>query len=207
MKNFLKYLKAILFADDSTAYGLPKSLSTLVRNTQDNLNKLNDWLCVNKLSLNILDKTNFIVLSLKPLTDPINIEINGTRVNRELSTKFLGVYIDQTLNWGEHCKNCNVLNAFRILFSNRSANESIAGVSTYTHTGNLFSRNKILKLGDIYRLHLGEFMYSQIHNIGPTISLFHYAKIMKSTHTIHAKHHLYHRVGKQATSFLYAAPE
>ncbi len=102
LPNTLKYLRAILFADDSTVYGSSKSLSTLVRNTQDDTNKLNDWLCANKLSLNI-HKTNFIVFSLKPVTDPINI--NGTRINREFSTKFLGVYIDQTLNWGEHCKN------------------------------------------------------------------------------------------------------
>ncbi len=254
LPNSLKYLKAILFADDSTVYGSSKSLSTLVRNTQDDLNKLNDWLCANKLSLNI-NKTNFIVFSLKPSTDPVNIEINGTRINRELSTKFLGVYIDQTLNWGEHCKKCkmklssslHVLNSFRNLFPTelllklyysffyhhitygillwgsaakchlnsietmqKKAIRCIAGVSTYAHTGNLFSRYKILKLGDIYKWNLGEFMYSQIHNIGPTISLFHYEKNsdVHSYYTRQAEqvHHLYHRTGKQAISFLHAAP-
>ena len=86
-------------ANQATVYGPSKSLSTL----RDNLNKLNDWLCANKLSLNI-NKTNFIVVSLKPLTHPVNKEINGIRIKRELSIKFLGVYIDQTFNWGEHCK-------------------------------------------------------------------------------------------------------
>ncbi len=78
-------------------------MSTLVKNTQDDL-ELNDWLCANKLSLSI-NKTSLIVFSLKSLTDPINTEIHGIRINREPSIKFFGVYIDLTLSLGEHCKN------------------------------------------------------------------------------------------------------
>ncbi len=81
-----------------------------------------------------------------------------------------------------------------ILFSNsfesmqKKAIRCIAGVSTYAHTGNLFSQYKILNLGYIYTLHLGEFMYSQIYNVGPTIGLFRYEKkITMSTYTTHVK--------------------
>ena len=106
LPNSLTYLKAILFAHDLT-YSLwilsPHEHFNLVRNTQDDL-ELNDWVCANKLSLNI-NKTNFIVFSFKRLTDPINTEIHGTRINREPNIKFLGVYIDHTLSLGEHCKN------------------------------------------------------------------------------------------------------
>ncbi len=53
-------------------------LSTLVRNTQDDLNKLNDWPCPNNLSLSKQDYVLFIVCRFKLLTDLINIEINAS---------------------------------------------------------------------------------------------------------------------------------
>ncbi len=64
LPNSLKYLRTIIFADDLTVYGSSKPLSTLVRNIQDDLNKLNDSLCATNLSLNI-NKTN-LVLYLAP---------------------------------------------------------------------------------------------------------------------------------------------
>ncbi len=78
--------------------------------------------------------------------------------------------------WGSAAK-CH-LNSIETM--QKKAIRFIAGVSTYAHTGNLFSPYKILKLGDIYKLHVGEFMYSQIYNIGPAISLFHYEKKTKT---------------------------
>ncbi len=63
----------------------------------------------------------------------------------------------------------------------------IAGVNTYAHTGNRFSRYKISKIGDIYKLHLGEYMYSQIHTISLLLACFTTKETMMSTHTIYVK--------------------
>ena len=59
--RFTEIQKIIIFLDQE---------STLVRNAQDDLNELNYLFCVNKLSITI-NKTNFIIFGLKPLTDQL----------------------------------------------------------------------------------------------------------------------------------------
>ena len=43
-------------------------------------------------------------VSLDLFNSGLNIELNGTPINRKDHTKFLGVYIDQNLNWNVHIK-------------------------------------------------------------------------------------------------------
>ena len=65
------------------------------------LDKLNGWFAVNKLSLNV-SKTNFIIFGNKKQTKNVDILINGEKIDRVYVTKFLGVIIDHKLNWKEH---------------------------------------------------------------------------------------------------------
>ena len=68
---------------------------------------VDDWLIANKLTLNV-SKTNFILfrppngkeLQVKPV-----VSIRGKQLEKVLSTKFLGVYVDQHLSWKTHMKN------------------------------------------------------------------------------------------------------
>ena len=72
----------------------------------DNINKdlknIQEWLCCNKLSLNIL-KTHYMVFTPKnKCIDDVDIRINNVKIGRVYVTKFLGVQIDSQLNWKNH---------------------------------------------------------------------------------------------------------
>ena len=61
------------------------------------------WLHANKLSLNV-KKTHYVIFKpgRKVVTPTLNICINNTIVQQELSTTFLGVVLDSNLSWNLH---------------------------------------------------------------------------------------------------------
>ena len=70
----------------------------------DNMHTLVDWLRANRLSLNI-GKTHYIVFSPKSKSPPdLNIRINNIGIDRVRECKFLGIIIDEKLNWKSHTK-------------------------------------------------------------------------------------------------------
>ena len=76
-------------------------LSTVINNE---LNCIIKWLNANRLSLNI-DKTNFVIFRPKGKNEECpTIHINGTSILEVGYAKFLGVIIDNKLNWLEHIK-------------------------------------------------------------------------------------------------------
>ena len=83
----------ILFADDTNLFRSGHNLNILCGDISAELDKLDNWFSVNKLSLNI-NKTNFIVFSGKKEVNYVNIRINNTNIERVYSTKVLGVIID-----------------------------------------------------------------------------------------------------------------
>ena len=70
------------------------------------LQKVSEWLRANKLSINI-GKTNFLLFHKScdkdnlPLKLPI-LEINNVPIKLISATKFLGVQIDENINWTQH---------------------------------------------------------------------------------------------------------
>ena len=105
----------LIFADDTNVFVTGKDLNHMVDIINKELNKLTEWMNVNKLSLNVT-KTNFMIFRSKHRKAVFsnNIKINGTDIDRVESTKYLGVYIDSKLNWSKHinfikgknCKSC-----------------------------------------------------------------------------------------------------
>ena len=59
------------------------------------------WFSVNKLSVN-LSKTNYILFRNRSADTDLNICINTINVTRVQSSKFLGIIIDENLNWKPH---------------------------------------------------------------------------------------------------------
>jgi hypothetical protein len=90
---------AIHFADDTTLYhrGTDLKLMELVANEQ--LRKVDQWLCVNRLSLNI-KKTTYMIFANKNISN-IDISIRTNTINRVNKHKFLGVIIDEKLKFSE----------------------------------------------------------------------------------------------------------
>ena len=76
-------------------------LSTVINNE---LSIVMKWLNANRLSLNI-DKTNFMIFRPKGKNEiSPSININGSIIKEVASAKFLGIIIDNKLNWLEHIK-------------------------------------------------------------------------------------------------------
>ena len=68
------------------------------------LEKLDIWFRVNKLSRNV-NKTNFIMFTNKKQLRPtVNMILNGKNIEQVSYTKFLGVIIDENLTWRKQIK-------------------------------------------------------------------------------------------------------
>jgi hypothetical protein len=104
LANFSTILSAILFADDSNLFISGPDLNTLETQLNIEMPKLVQWLRANRLSLNI-KKTHLMIFGLKrhSSTKNINVMINNQKLDVVLSSKFLGVIIDNNLSWKEHC--------------------------------------------------------------------------------------------------------
>ena len=64
------------------------------------------WLRSNKISLKE-DKTKLVLFSpkRKQITKHLNFQISGQKNEISTRVKYLGIQIDQHLNWNEHIKN------------------------------------------------------------------------------------------------------
>ena len=100
-----------MFADDSNLFYSHKKLQTLELTINNELGKIHEWLCANKLSLNI-KKSNFTLFHppQKKLNATIILCLNDKTLSQIKSTKYLGVLMDCRLNWKEHVHNiCKTL--------------------------------------------------------------------------------------------------
>ena len=82
-------LKNFLFADDTNIYLEDKNLENLQDVMNHELKKLFEWLCINRLSLNI-SKTNFVVFyAINKIKFPITILINKQAIEEVKFVKYL----------------------------------------------------------------------------------------------------------------------
>jgi hypothetical protein len=102
LPNFSSKLTSILFADDSNLFSDSSNLPDLQSKINEEMPKLVEWLKANRLSLNI-GKTHLMIFSPKKHINPnIEICINGRVLDIVTKTKFLGLILDNKLNWKAH---------------------------------------------------------------------------------------------------------
>ena len=103
IENCSNIVSMILFADDTNIYHSHTCLKTLNDIMQIEINKIADWLIVNKLSINI-KKTRIILFKSpkKRLNHSVTISINNKPIDEVKSISFLGVNIDEHLTWKKH---------------------------------------------------------------------------------------------------------
>ncbi len=101
----LKKCKSILFADDTTVYISGKNIRDLKASIKQDLEVLIDWFRANKLSLN-LNKTNFMLFRPKGKKSDFDISLSfeNTEIMQVKATKFLGIFLDECLNWDAQVK-------------------------------------------------------------------------------------------------------
>ena len=106
IQNCSDFFKYILYADDTTLFNPLNNYSNsnddeLINNE---INKVQNWLCANKLSLNI-KKTKFMIFhtNQRKLEDKIpKIQINNVPIEHVKEFNFLGITLDENLTWNCH---------------------------------------------------------------------------------------------------------
>ena len=102
LANVCKQTVPFLFADDTNLFKNGNDINSIVESLNSELSDISLWLKINKLSLNI-KKTHYMIFTTKrKIIEFLDIKIDGTNIERVDDTKFLGVYIDEKLNWKKH---------------------------------------------------------------------------------------------------------
>ena len=96
----LNHCNDIQFVDDTTIYKGHRSMRYLKWCIEMDLQNISDWFKANKLTLNI-SKSVYMIFSRKNHTD-IDLRLGDNKLPKVTTTKFLGMWIDQNLNWNEH---------------------------------------------------------------------------------------------------------
>ena len=91
------------FADDTNLLCSSKDPKDLRKKLNEDLRLLYEWLCSNRLSLNV-SKTEFIIFkpAKKVLRDRITLRLNGVTLFESRKIKYLGLIMDDKLSWKHH---------------------------------------------------------------------------------------------------------
>ena len=153
--NFFKYS---LYADDSVLYASGKDLPLLINTVNNELKNVNDWLLANKITLNT-KKSHYMLFGNKRRTIQYNqlssIKINEIQITKVADTDFLGVTINEKLEWSQHIRNVSnqisKLNGILFLTRHLLTRETLKNIYltlvnphiTYCHTvwGNTYKKH------------------------------------------------------------------
>ncbi len=91
------------FADDTIILFSNKNPRVITKTLNNELKHIFEWLCANRLSLNV-SKTEFIIFRppRADLNHRIILKLNGTRIFESKKIKHLGVILDDRLRWNHH---------------------------------------------------------------------------------------------------------
>ena len=98
LPNITNKCNFTLFADDTTLTFKSHKLNDLEKEINSTLVLICDWLCGNKLVINI-DKTKLILFHRTRVKHKLNIKINNIAIKQSTNFKFLGILIDENRNW------------------------------------------------------------------------------------------------------------
>ena len=100
LPNISEKLTFFLFADDTNIYYESKDLEELEKTVNEELKKLSLWLNINRLALNVA-KTNFVIFRspLKKSKRNVTLLMNKKALQQKDHVKYLGVLLDEHLNW------------------------------------------------------------------------------------------------------------
>ena len=103
LNQAIKFCKVHHFADDTNLLHFNKSVAKLNKLVNLDMKNLTVWLNANKTSLNV-DKTELVIFKhqRKKLDTEIKIKLNRKRLYPSQSVRYLGMKIDQNLNWKDH---------------------------------------------------------------------------------------------------------
>lgn len=108
-----------LYADDTSILISDKSNNSLEEKCNGLLSSLYDWFCMNSLHLNAEKTLSIHFHNRQKQVPPIHVNINNKVIENVSCVKFLGLYIDECLDWKRHCETViSKLNSVSYLFRN-----------------------------------------------------------------------------------------
>ena len=87
-----------LFADDTSLTLSNSNIKPLEKDVNSEVKKINDWMCLNKLSINFA-KTEFLLITKQRNNVDFNITMYNHKIERKSHVKYLGVITDDALLW------------------------------------------------------------------------------------------------------------
>ena len=98
--------KFILFADDTSLHFSCDNVQVIEDTVNHELAKISEWLSANRLSLNVgKSKLLYFTNNDRTALKDIEIKINNQTLAEVASAKYLGVYLDNKLQWDVHINN------------------------------------------------------------------------------------------------------
>ena len=99
LPNVCKSTNPVLYAGDTNLFINGKNLMELQTTSNSELAEISTWLKINKLSLNV-KKTHHMIFTHKRKIQPsVALSIEGHPIDEVDNTNFLGVYLDNEINW------------------------------------------------------------------------------------------------------------
>jgi len=105
LPSVTKLCKVVLYADDTALFYAADDVNVIQRSLLSDFLHISNWMDVNRLILNV-DKTKSMIFGthqrLKSRVDNFNIQTNEYKIDVVNNFKYLGVILDQHLNWNDH---------------------------------------------------------------------------------------------------------
>ena len=112
LPSVVNYAQLNMYADDTELHCCGEDLQSVQDDLQSDLYRIQDWLQANRLQLNVSKSAIMLIGSWQKLRGrSVTVSINGKPLASITSTRYLGVLIDQHLNWKLHIN--HVLNRVR----------------------------------------------------------------------------------------------
>ena len=115
----VKNCRIHLYADDTVLYFSHKDPIHIENVLNNDFKRVYDWMCVNKLSLNLQKTESFLIGSRSSLSrrNTLRIKLCGQEIKHKETVKYLGVTLDQQLKWDVHInalcgKTCKLVKYF-----------------------------------------------------------------------------------------------
>ena len=90
-----------MFADDTNLFFSGKHILKLQGEANTALKKLQEWFNANRLTLNV-EKTCFSIFTNSKSKNDVKLYLNQNEITRVYVTKYLGMYLDESLSWTQH---------------------------------------------------------------------------------------------------------
>lgn len=99
-ESVIEHASVNMFADDTMIYLITNDIKKGEKQMNDELNNFEKWLSTMKLKTNV-EKTKYMIINEKK-KENIKLKMNDEEIKRIKSMKYLGVIIDEKLEFKEH---------------------------------------------------------------------------------------------------------